>query len=186
MELALNGFIAAYEHLVSQGSSYARLVAAALKSLYKHQLFNEEEASFWTEKERMAESLKQHRKIGNDIWGKYSFITLAFMKASANKSFQSGKRKEAIEEVNRWISGAESTSPLDSTLLADAYWRRASLSYISAHPVPAMKDLKQALSLVGYRRKENRELLYRIWDTIASCLAFSDSQSDFGKAIQRC
>ena len=175
IELTLNGFKAAYEHLVSQGNSYARFVAAALKSLYKHQLFNEEKAAYWAEKEQTAENLKQQRKIGNDIFGSYSFITLAFMKASANKSFSSGNRKEAIDEVSRWISGAESSLPLDSALLADAYWYRASLSYISANPVAAMKDLKKALSLVGNHRIENRELLYRIWDTAASCLAFSNS-----------
>ena len=175
LELALNRFKAAYEHLVCQENSYARFVAAALKSLYKHQLFNEEKAAYWAEKERTAENLKQQRKIGNDIFGSYSFVTLAFMKASANKFFNSGKRKEAIDEVSRWISGAESSLPLDSALLADAYWYRASLSYISANPVAAMKDLKQALSLVGNHREENRELLYRIWDTAASCLAFSNS-----------
>lgn len=175
LELALNGFKTAYALLISHGSSYARFTAAALKSLYKHQLFNEEKAAYWAEKERTAENLKQQRKIGDDIMGTHSFITLAFMKASANKSFHSGRRKEAIEEVSKWISGAESSLPTDSTLLADAYWYRASLNYISTRPTSAMKDLKQALSLVGKHRKENRELLYRIWDTIASCLAFSNS-----------
>ena len=175
LELALNGFKTAYALLIRQGSPYARFVAAALRSLYEHQLFNEEKAAYWAEKERTAENLKQQRKIGDDIMGTHSFITLAFMKASANKSFHSGRRKEAIEEVSKWISGAESSLPPDSTLLADAYWYRASLNYISARPTSAMKDLKQALSHVGKHRRENRELLYRIWDTIASCLAFSNS-----------
>ena len=169
-EKALSYYKQAYESLWRLKSPKTKNVASGLKRLYKNHLFNQEMANYWASKEQDAQKFAKKNSIQDTVWTKYSYLTLGKMKTESLDSFQLKKRQVAVDIVSKWIKGAEESSCQDSVLLAEAYECRASLLYMSGRNALAMKDLNVALKLVGNHKEENRELLHRIWGTVANTL----------------
>lgn len=173
-DAAIEGLTQSYNLLYEFRSNKTHYAASALARLYNHDLYNEEKSSFWREREKEAIRLfSKKNSLGHDVFGKYSFITLADLKKAASKLFDAGKKTEAIAEVTKWIAGAEQEQSKDSILLAEVYWWRGSYEYLTGRNVDCMKDLKHALVLINHHNDNNRELLYRIWRDTAGCLYHS-------------
>ena len=171
---ALASFKSSYQILYGLKSSYTRYAASGIKSLYEYDLYNEAESAYWAEKEMEAMCFLKENNLKENRFGYYSFVTLANLKKDAYKVFKSGQQQEAIDMVSAWIDGAEKESSQDSILIADAYWLRGAMEYQASMPTATLKDMKQALVYINHHNAENRDLLYRVWEHIASALAFRD------------
>lgn len=171
---AINGLTQSYNLLYEYRSSKTCYAASALARLYGHDLYNEEKSSLWREREKEAKRLfSKENNLGREVFGKFSFATLADLKITTNRLYKAGKKAEAIAEVTKWITEAEQKQCKDSILLAEVYWWRGSYEYMANRNVDCMKDLKHALMLINHHNNNNRELLYRIWRDVAGCLHHS-------------
>lgn len=170
-EQAIKQLIEAYNILYELKSSKSHFAASKLASLYGHDLYNEEKETLWRKKEEEARNFgSRESKLGSDFYGEYTFWTFTELQTRSITLSNSGKRADAISEISKWIAGAEQTEHKDSILLANAYWLKASNEYLTGRNVDCMKDLKQALVLIGNHRDDNRKLLYHIWNDVARCL----------------